>query len=208
MEQFCSHSSARYHAPTSEPIPGSLHIYTDGSCPDQHNVSLHNPAGWGVYVSAPFEIDHFGSVGHLPFPVMGSNNTAELQAILEALLLLPFLPAHTSAITLHTDSKYAYDLLLGLAIPSANPQLANLLLATFTHITSQMPVAVVKVKGHSGNLGNDRADSNAARGTTSSSNLGRYASFPPSPPILPPDPLTRWFSSLPLPAQTVWSALY
>ena len=42
---------------------------------------------------------------------MGSNNTAELQAILEALLLLPFLPAHTSAITLHTDSKYAYDLL-------------------------------------------------------------------------------------------------
>ena len=63
-----------------------------------------------------------------------------------------------------------------------------------------MPVAVVKVKGQSGNLGNDRADSNAARGTTSSSNLGRYASFPPSPPILPPDPLTRWFSSLPLPA--------
>ena len=26
--------------------------------------------------------------------------------------------------------------------------------------------------------------------------------FPPSPPILPPDPLTSWFSSLPLPAQT------
>ena len=62
---------------------------------------------------------------------MGSNNTPELQAILEALLLLPFLPAHTSAITLHTDSKYAYDLLLGLAIPSANPQLANLLLSHF-----------------------------------------------------------------------------
>ena len=72
---------------------------------------------------------------------MGSNNTAELQAILEALLLLPFLPAHTSAITLHTDSKYAYDLLLGLAIPSAN--------AIFTQITSQMPVVVVKVQGHS-----------------------------------------------------------
>ena len=31
MEQFCTHSSAPYHAPTSEPIPGSLHIYTDGA---------------------------------------------------------------------------------------------------------------------------------------------------------------------------------
>ena len=70
-----------------------FHIYTDGSCPDLFNISLQNPAAWGVFYESNFR-DLYGT---LPFPVNGSNNTAELQAPPEAIafmLLRPPLPLH------------------------------------------------------------------------------------------------------------------
>ena len=62
-------------------------IYTDGSCPDQNIVSVTNPAGWAVYFQT-LRLDLFRPVGCLPFAVVGSNNTAELQAPLEAIFYL------------------------------------------------------------------------------------------------------------------------
>ena len=68
--------------------------------------------------------------------------------------------------------------------------------------STQIRISVVKVKGHSGNVGNARADANAARGVTSSTRLGRYCIFPGSLAPLPPDPLSTWFSGLSLSQQT------
>ena len=188
--------------PVATPTPGSLNIYTDGSCPDQLNVGPDNPAGWGVFIDAPFNIDLFGSVGHLPFAVQGSNNTGELQAVLEALLFLPYLPTYPTAITLHTDSTYVHDLLLGLSLPSTNHDLVNLLLNHLNDISTRIHISIVKVKGHSGNAGNDRADANAARGINSSTRNGRYTTFPPALLPVASDPLPAWFSTLSLSQQT------
>ena len=69
-----------------------------------------------------------GPVGSLPFQVNGSNNTAELQAPLEAIAFMlqhPPLPPH---IIFDLDSQYVLDLLLGLSLPSSNLELAILLL--------------------------------------------------------------------------------
>ena len=136
-----------------------FHIYTDGSCPDQHNISPQNPAGWGVFFESIF-VDLYGPVGSLPFPVSGSNNTSELQAPLEAIAFMflhPPLPPH---IIFHIDSQHVIDLLLGLSIPSANIELANLLLDFYHHVTSHTYVELRKVQSHTGISGNDRANLN------------------------------------------------
>ena len=41
-----------------------FHIYTDGSCPDQSNISPHNPAALGVFYESIF-LDLYGPVGSL-----------------------------------------------------------------------------------------------------------------------------------------------
>ena len=87
-------------------------IYTDGSCPDQFHISPES-----------IFLDLYGPVGSLPLQVNGSNNTAELQAPLEAIAFMlqhPFLPPH---IIFHLDSQYVLDLLLGLSLPSSNLEL-------------------------------------------------------------------------------------
>ena len=72
LQYFQENSSLATPQVCSEPLPASVCICTDDSCPDQYKVGPHNPAGWGVYVAAPYHGDHFGSVGHLPFPFHGS----------------------------------------------------------------------------------------------------------------------------------------
>ena len=129
--------------------------------------------------------------------------------ILEALLFIPFLSHPPPAITIYTDSTYARDLLLGLALPSSNHDLVHLLLERLSEVATRIPIAIVKVKGHSGQEGNDRADSLAARGVHSSSFLGRYSSFPPTSPPSLPNPLLTWFtSSLWISKQNTWSHPY
>ena len=99
-----------------------LHIYVDGSCIGNQNVDEETPAGWGVVVIAGSknlgrgdgEIIHefHGRVitdeaesGFIGAEV-GSNNTAELTAIAEALRWL-LLEGGNEEIIIKTDSKYA-----------------------------------------------------------------------------------------------------
>ena len=131
-------------------------------------------------------LDLHGPVGSLPFPVNGSNSTAELQAPLEAIafmLLHPPLPPH---IIFHLDSQYVFDLLLGLSIPSATIELAILLLDFYHHLTSQTYVEFRQVQSHTGIPGNDRADLNASKGISSHTPIGRFSSFPPHALPTPP----------------------
>ena len=75
----------------------------------------------------------------------------------------PFMPLHPPLpphIIFHIDSQHVIDLLLGLSIPSANIELANLLLDFYHHVTSHTYVELRKVQSHTGISGNDRANLN------------------------------------------------
>ena len=179
---------AKYSSPTDLIEAPPTRIYTDGSCPNQLMVSVSNPAGWGVYFES-LDFDFYGPVGALPFPVVGSNNTGELQAPLEAIFFLlsqNTIPPH---IMFCMDSTYVLDLLSGRAVPSQNLKLCALLLDYFHHLTSITKVSLEKVKAHTGDPGNERADKNAAKGVHSRTNSGRFAQFPCSPP--PPLPIPQ-----------------
>ena len=129
--------------------------------------------------------------GEFSFQVNGSNNTAELQAPLEAIafmLLHPPLPSH---IIFHLDSQYVTDVLRGLSLPSSNIELAILLLGCYHHLASRTYVELRKVKSHTGIPGNDLT---ASKGITSCTAIGRFATFPPLvlpalPRLEPPSPL-------------------
>ena len=177
-------------------------IYTDGSCPNQFMVSVSNPAGWGVYFEF-LDLDFYGPVGALPFPVVGSNNTGELQAPLEAicyLLTQTPIPPH---VVFYMDSMYVLDLLSGQAVPAQNLKLCALLLDYFYHLISLTNVSLQKVKAHTGDPGNERADQNAEKGVRSRTNLGRFAQFPCTPPPpLPVSPALERFKGLDTTAQS------
>ena len=111
----------------------------------------------------------------------------------------PPMPYWTLHSIFHLDSQYVIDLLSGISLPSTNLELTLLLLDYFHYLQSNSYVELRKVKSHTGITGNDRADSNAAKGVTSRSPIGRFSSFPPSPlpslplstpPSLPPDATT------------------
>ena len=107
-----------------------IHIYTDGSCPDQVNVSPHNLAGWG-FLFESIRLDLSGPVGFLPFTVKGSSNTAEFQAPLKAIavmLLHPPFPPHYFLLGFPLRPKFVQ----WRSLPSANLEL-TILLADFCH---------------------------------------------------------------------------
>ena len=62
-------------------------VYTDGACPDQYNIRVGHPAGWGFTLCHNnLWTDSWGPVGrNLDLSLVGPNTTAELQALLEAL---------------------------------------------------------------------------------------------------------------------------
>ena len=161
--------------------------------------SLPHPAGWGVH----FEFDFYGPVGALPFPVVGSNNTGELQAPLEAicyLLTQTPIPPH---VVFYMDSIYVLDLLSGQAVPAQNLKLCALLLDYFYHLTSLTNVSLQKMKAHTGDPRNERPDQNAEKKIRSRTNLGWFAQFPCTPPPpLPVSPALERFKGLDTTAQS------
>ena len=99
---------------------GHVLAYTDGSCPNNRVISADNPAGWGFVVSPvlydPFPhalptvqwITSHGRVRTDPDAPehagaeVSSNNTAELQALLELFdYLLNHSPVRTDHLHIH-----------------------------------------------------------------------------------------------------------
>lgn len=153
-----------------------LNIYVDGSCLGNQNVDAGTPAGWGfVIVSGDNglgkgngEIIHeeYGLVltsgkGWLGAEV-GSNNTAELTAIAQAIRWL-LKEDDESEVIIRGDSQYAGNIATGEWKAKANKELANTVQKLWEEVSSIRKISWKHVKAHSGHRWNERADHLALR---------------------------------------------
>lgn len=144
-------SAALKEEPSSPPDAETIVIYTDGACSGNPG-----PAGIGVLVERPdqtIEISEFlGS---------GTNNIAELTAILRALRTLR--PEDSErAIHLYTDSGWSLGVLVGGWKAKANLELLDEIKA---EIEKYPRLELLKVRGHAGHAGNEEADRLATQAT-------------------------------------------
>ena len=78
-------------------------------------------------------------------------------------------------INLYTDSQLAHDFLHGLSIPKQHHYLLTQIGRLIDHLLPQIQISLMKIKGHAGQQGNERADLLAKQGTTTASNIGRHS---------------------------------
>jgi ribonuclease HI len=187
-----------------------LEAYTDGSSPENAKLTLNSPAGWGYCFKRNDDTlwtDGFGPVCSDPLlPAYAgsqypSNNSAELQALLE---LFDYFLRHPPSlpVLVYIDSSLTLDSVLGDSNPTVHPLLISNLRNHFSHLSKAHSIRLIKIKGHSDNEGNDRADQLAEQGSDYQCRIGRYAQDPPFPifeSLLSfPQP---WFKELSLNAQ-------
>ena len=129
-------------------------IYTDGACSGNPG-----PAGIGAvleYKGRRKEISEY--IGET------TNNIAELEAVKMALLSLK---KRNIPVRLHTDSGYVHGLLTKNWEARKNADLVK----AVRRIVDQFPdILIIKVRGHSGVDGNERADRLAASAAKSRCN--------------------------------------
>ncbi|MTJ48981.1 ribonuclease HI [Dolichospermum sp. UHCC 0259] len=131
-------------------------IYTDGAC-----TGNPGPGGWGTVVYF-----HDGSVHEMGDSSQHTtNNKMEMQAAIAALEFFKS-SGQTQPITLYTDSKYVIDCVTkwvkgwkknGWKKSDGNPVQNQDLLEILDQLNSQR-VQWQHVRGHSGNIGNERCD--------------------------------------------------
>ncbi len=131
-------------------------IYTDGAC-----TGNPGPGGWGVVI---YFTD--GSVYEMgDTAAQTTNNRMEMAAAIAALKLLQA-SGQTQAVTLHTDSEYLINAVTkwikgwkkkGWKKADGNPVLNQDLLATLDQLNTNQ-VSWEHVRGHAGNIGNERCD--------------------------------------------------
>lgn len=122
-------------------------IYTDGA-------SSGNPGPSGIGILFRFGEHEKELSRHIG---IATNNIAELEAIRTALLELK---TTKKPVRIFTDSSYAYGVLTLNWKAKKNPELINRIKKTMTSFSD---LKLVKIKGHAGNAGNERADSLATR---------------------------------------------
>ena len=129
-------------APPSE--PGSFLANTDGAC-------IGNPGfgGWGTLVETPDFASRWELFGHL---ARTTNNRAEALAVLAA---FEWLPAG-SALALRSDSELTLNILRGQYKVKANPDIWAEIFSVRT--AKKLDVQLEWVRGHAGDVGNERAD--------------------------------------------------
>ncbi|HWL87708.1 MAG TPA: ribonuclease H [Polyangiaceae bacterium] len=117
--------------------------YTDGACSGNPG-----PAGAGVVLITPEGkiSESFESLG------IGTNNVAELTAILRA---VEAVPKSASEVIIHTDSQYAIGVITKGWRPKANQQLIADIKSA---LSERKGVRFVYVPGHAGVPLNERAD--------------------------------------------------
>ena len=131
-------------------------IYTDGAC-----TGNPGPGGWGVVVY--FNDGSIHEMGDASAHT--TNNKMEMQAAISALEFLQT-SKQTEPITLHTDSEYLINCVTkwvkgwkkkGWKKADGKPVLNQDLLETLDELNSQH-VKWQHVRGHAGNVGNERCD--------------------------------------------------
>jgi ribonuclease HI len=135
--------------------------YTDGACAP----SNPGPASWGVVVIAPdgtTETDHYGFIGH------GTNQIAELTAAIEGLLRVP----EGAEVELVSDSQYVLKGLMEWRSGwerkgfrnAKGDAVANLgLWKKLFALADARRLSTRWVRGHNGDVYNERADALANR---------------------------------------------
>ncbi|MEM6503565.1 MAG: ribonuclease HI [Cyanobacteria bacterium P01_C01_bin.89] len=146
---------------SSQDIPQLVSLYTDGACSGNPG-----PGGWGAV--AYFDDKSCHEIGGADRQT--TNNRMELQAAIAALALLDTFP-HQQPITLHSDSKYVIDGITkwirgwkrkGWKTSTGKAVLNQDLWQALDQV-NQSWVNWRYVRGHSGDLGNERCDA-IARG--------------------------------------------
>jgi len=131
-------------------------IYTDGAC-----TGNPGPGGWGVVVY--FNDGSIHEMGDASLHT--TNNKMEMQAAIAALKFLET-SGQTEPITLYTDSEYLINCVTkwvtgwkkkGWKKSDGNPVQNQDLLETLDELNSRL-VKWQHVRGHSGNIGNERCD--------------------------------------------------
>ena len=150
--------------------PATIVIHTDGACSGNPG-----PAGIGVF----FERPDGEILEHSEFIGEGTNNIAELTAILRALEMLK--PEEQEAhVLLYTDSAWSLGVLVGGWKAKANLELIT---AIKERMLSTPDVELLKVRGHAGHSGNEEADALATMAVRreSTTTRTRRRSKSPSP---------------------------
>ena len=140
-----------------EPEDGTVLVYADGAC-----TGNPGPAGLGVVV---FEDGHRRELSE--YLGMGTNNIAELTAILRAAELFADDARH---VELRTDSQYAIGVLSKGWKAKANVELVARVKKALTALSGRLKL--VYVPGHSGVDGNERADALARQAIERRGNKG------------------------------------
>ncbi len=161
-------------APRETPIRAAsaetIVIHTDGACSGNPG-----PAGIGVLIERPDGevIEHSEFIGE------GTNNIAELTAILRAIEMLKP-EEHGTHVLLYTDSAWSLGVLVGGWKAKVNVELIT---AIKERMTTMPEVELLKVKGHAGNTGNEEADALATMAVRreSSTTRTRRRSKPSAP---------------------------
>jgi ribonuclease HI len=134
-------------APDRNKLPdNAVHVWTDGGC-----VPNPGPAGIGVVIIDGKERKEISE-----YLGMGTNNIAELTAIVRGLQAVP---DKTRPVVIYSDSQYAIGLLTQNWKPKANIELV----AELRSLVKQFPeVRFIKVAAHTGIALNERVDQLAA----------------------------------------------
>ena len=157
---------------------GPWTIYVDGSCLGNQNVDADTPAAWAVVVItgdtglgrgsgslveefAGHVITQSGAPNFIGAEV-GSNNTAELTAIAEALRWLLTEGGGNEAI-IRADSQYAGNLASGAWKAKANRALVAHVQELWSAVSDLRPLSWEHVRAHRGHRWNERADHLALR---------------------------------------------
>ena len=140
-------------------VSSTIDIYTDGACKGNPG-----PGGWGAYLlSGVHEKEIFGGEAET------TNNRMELTAVIEALRTLK----NPSKIRLFIDSQYVKNGInlwienwkkTGWKTRNKKPVKNVDLWMMLDALVPRHEIEWIWVKGHAGNLGNERADALANRG--------------------------------------------
>ncbi len=131
-------------SPATPPGEDTIIIYTDGAC-----AGNPGPAGVGVVLQRPDEV-----VEHSEFIGSGTNNIAELTAILRGLQQLRE-EERDRLIHLYTDSGWSLGVLIGGWKAKANLELIEEIKG---HLVNLPKIELLKIRGHAGLEGNEEAD--------------------------------------------------
>ncbi|MCA9709148.1 MAG: ribonuclease HI [Myxococcales bacterium] len=144
-------TAALRETPSTPPDDETIIIYTDGACSGNPG-----PAGIGVLLQRPDEVVEISE-----FLGSGTNNIAELTAILRALQTLRD-DEGDRLIHLYTDSGWSLGVLVGGWKAKVNVELIEQIRERMV----QFPrLELLKVRGHAGHEGNEEADRLATQAT-------------------------------------------